>query len=460
MTERKFLFFDATEYGPSESDPTTDTIALAGLALTGNVALSSGAKVTGVPTPTADTDAPNKLYVDNLVAGTPWKRVECMGVINDALNQPAGGEAEGDAYIVGPVPAGAWSAFAHGDLVQLVSASWVKILDGGTAEPADELRIVVTDGTAAGSFAGEENNIGTYDAAGNTWSFIAAADGKAVIVAGEGALNENTGWVYDSSSTSWVLFSNTVGAGAGLYFTAGNVMNVGGGDGIAVNVDDIDVDLDATPGLEFNAAKLRVKTDGAHGIIRGASGLEIEIDDTPDTLDADADGLKVVGLPSLFKVNDVAVGATVTAANLDTLTDTSNADALHSHNITAVDEAKRVEDTHVNNVAIATKQVVRWSGVNNEITPADTSSAANARAIGVARVGGAGDPGTSEIVKHGICAGAVVGATVNVPYYLGAAGALVLLAAVPKPGRVVRIGYAINGTDLDVQIHDYGLRAA
>lgn len=460
MAERKFLFFDVTEYGPSESDPATDTISLAGLALTGNVALSGGAKVTGVPTPTADTDAPNKLYVDNLVAGLPWKRVECMGVINDALNQPAGGETDGDAYIVGPVPAGAWVAFSHGDLIQMVSSAWVKILDGGAAEPADGLRIVVTDGVAAGSFVGEENNIGQYDATANTWSFIAAADGKAVIVAGEGSLNENTGWVYDSSSTSWVRFSGDVGAGAGLYKSAGNIMNVGGGDGIAVGVDDIDVDLAATPGLEFSAAKLRVKVDGAHGIILGASGVEIEIDDTPDTLDVDADGLKVVGLPSLFKINDVAVGATVTAANLDTLTDTSNADALHSHNITAVDEAKRVEDTHVNNVAVATKQVVRWSGVNNEITPADSATAANSRAIGVARVGGAGDPGTSEVVKHGICAGALVAATVNIPYYLGAVGALVLLAAVPKPGRVVRIGYAINGTDLDVQIHDYGQRAA
>jgi hypothetical protein len=342
----------------------------------------------------------------------------------------------------------------------MVSSAWVKILDGGAAEPADGLRIVVTDGVAAGSFVGEENNIGQYDATANTWSFIAAADGKAVIVAGEGSLNENTGWVYDSSSTSWVRFSGDVGAGAGLYKSAGNIMNVGGGDGIAVGVDDIDVDLAATPGLEFSAAKLRVKVDGAHGIILGASGVEIEIDDTPDTLDVDADGLKVVGLPSLFKINDVAVGATVTAANLDTLTDTSNADALHSHNITAVDEAKRVEDTHVNNVAVATKQVVRWSGVNNEITPADSATAANSRAIGVARVGGAGDPGTSEVVKHGICAGALVAATVNIPYYLGAVGALVLLAAVPKPGRVVRIGYAINGTDLDVQIHDYGQRAA
>ncbi len=459
MAERKFMYFDDAEFGPTESDPTSDTMTLAGMALTGDLALSGGATVTGVPTPTADTDAPNKLYVDNAISGLPWKRVECLEVINDALSAPPGSPVEGDAYIVGTTPTGGWSGFAHGDLVQYVSAAWVKILDGGTAEPADGLRIVVTDGTAAGSFVGEENNIGTYDATGNTWDFQAAADGKAVIVAGEGSLNENTGWVYDASSTSWVKFGGEVGAGAGLVYTAGNILNVGAGDGIAVAADSVAVDLDATdPGLEFNSAKLRVAADGAHGIVRGTSGLELELDDTPDTLDVDADGLKVVGLPSLFKVNDVAVGATVTAANLDTLTDTSNADALHTHSIPAVDEAKRVEDTHTNNVAITTAQVVRWSGTNNEITPAANVGVANARAIGVARTGGGGSPATSEVVKHGVCAGVLSGATINTPYYLGAAGALVVLASVPKPGRVVRMGFALNATDLDVQIHDYGKR--
>lgn len=459
MAERKFLYFDSTQEGPTESDPTSDTITLAGLGLTGDLALSGGATVTGIPTPSADTDAPNKLYVDNLIAGTPWKRVECLEVIDDSLNQPPGGDSEGDAYIVGSTPAGLWSAFSHGDLVQYVSSTWTLILAGGTAEPADGLKIVVTAGTAAGSFVGEENNIGTYDATGDSWSFLDAADGKAVIVGGEGTLNENTQWVYDASSTSWVFFGGDVGAGAGLVKTAGNIMNVGSGNGINVDADDIDVDLHGTdPGLEFDTAKLRVKADGAHGIIRGTSGLELELDDTPDTLDVDADGLKVVGLPSLFKVNDVAVGATVTAPNLDDLTDGSNADSLHSHTAIPADEAKRVEDTHTNNVAVAADQVVRWSGTNSEITPAANNSAANARAIGVARVGGGGSPGTSEIVKHGICPGALSGATVNTPYFLGSAGALVLWGSIPTPGRVVRMGFAANATDLDVQIMDFGYK--
>jgi hypothetical protein len=125
-----------------------------------------------------------------------------------------------------------------------------------------------------------------------------------------------------------------------------------------------------------------------------------------------------------------------------------------------VDDAKRVLDTHLNNVAITAGDAVRWSGTANEITQADNSSAAGARAIGVAETGGAANPGTSEVVKHGVCTSVLTSATVNTPYYLGTSGALVLFGSVPTPGRVIRMGYAKNGTDLDVQIMDLGFRRA
>lgn len=376
----------------------------------------------------------------------------------------------GDAYVIDGS-----GAKNEGDLREWSGTAWAQLAAGvggfvpdGTRAilgltPAVTLISPYTEATDDGKIVDFDGTTNTGAATGD------AVDANAVLIQDGGHIGvyDNLGFVYEGTvpTGSWIQFTGagTVVAGAGLDKT-GNTIFVGNGDGITVNADSIEVDLDATdPGLEFNGVTpdgaLRVKADGAHGIIRGTSGLEIEIDDTPDTLDADADGLKVVGLPSLFKVNDVAVGATVTAANLDTLTDTSNADALHSHTPpTSVDEAKRVEDTHTNNVAVTTGQVVRWSGTNNEITPAANDTAANARAIGIARVGGAGDPGTSEVVKHGVCAGAIAAATVNTPYFLGAAGARVLFAAVPTPGRVVRLGYAVNATDLDVQIMDLGFK--
>ena len=286
-----------------------------------------------------------------------------------------------------------------------------------------------------------------------------------MLVISDTSLNENTAWTYDGSV--WVQFTGAgaINAGNGLD-KSGNTIFVGNGDGIQVNADSIEVDLTVTnPGLELVGTSpdktLQVQADGAHGIIRGASGVEIEIDDTPDTLDVDADGLKVVGLPSLFKINDTAVGATVTAPNLDTLTDGSTNVTLHTHAPpTSVEEATRVEDTHENQAAVTTGYAVRWGTVNNQIQHADNSTAAGARSIGVARVGGAISPGTSEVVKHGVALGVLTPHTdtfaVNDEAFLGASGALRLYANVPKPGRVIRMGYAKNAADLDVQIMDLG----
>jgi len=466
MAERKFVFINPTYGFHEESDPTTDTISLAGLAMSGDIQMTGGSEVTGLPaTPSGATAAASKAYVDNSLSGLKWRDpVAVREVINDALSSPPGSPSDGDAYIVGSSPTGGWSSFSQGDLVEWDGASWNLIVAGVGAEPADGLRVIVTEGTAAGSFVGEEGNIGIYDAGGDSWSFNTPEDGWAVLINGENGVDENTAWTYDTDT--WVQFSGAgqINAGAGLD-KSGNTIFVGNGDGIKVNADSIEVEVSATnPGLEFEGTSpnktLAVQVSSTGGLQKTASGVEVKLDDTPDTLDVDADGLKVVGLPSLFKINDVAVGSDVTAANLDTLTDGSNADALHTHTIAAVDEAKRVEDTHTNNVAVSTGQVVRWSGTNNEITPAANNSAPNARAVGVARQGGGGSPATSEIVKHGVCAGVLSSATVNTPYFLGSAGALVTWGSIPLPGRIIRVGYAINATDLDVQIMDLGWRRA
>ena len=560
MAERKFLYFSDTEYGPTESDGSSDTIALAGIALTGDCALSGGAKVTGVPTPTSGTDAASKTYVDNLVSGLGWKdpvnspmllgNVDCMSLVgNAAASVIEVLTTDGDAYVVTAADgAAAVSTAVIGDVWQYVGSTWTKLSDGAGGFVADGVYALLstttalispyTDSTDDGKRAdfdgtsltgdlvvpdnGDSYVIGgsgsKYEGdmrewSGTAWVQLEAAsggyvasgvrailaltaaetlitpyteatdDGKLVEFTGSSNTGvatgdavdkaavlvqdtehvgyfDNLGYVYEGTvpTGSWIQFtgSGTIIAGAGLT-KDGNTLNIGEGDGIAVGADEIAVDLASNPGLEFSGGDLLVKVAGDKGVILSANGVEIEIDDTPDTLDVDSDGLKVVGLPSLFKVNDVAVGATVTAANFDTLTDTSNADALHYHASSPATEAPKIEDTHTNAATVTADQVVRWSATDDKITPALPTSAANARAIGVARTGGAAEA-TSEIVKYGICAGAIAAATVGTPYFLGTSSALVLLASVPKPGRVVRIGFAANATDLDVQIQDYGKR--
>jgi len=459
MAERKFLFLNTTYGYQEEADPTTDSLSLAGLTMAGDIAMGTN-KITGLGDPTNAQDAATKVYVDNVASGLSWREpVLVKNMVSDADQGGAdpAAPAKGDCYVVDN-----WLTQTDGDIVEWDGTAWVVILANTAGEPADGTRVIVKSSGAAGSFATHENKIATYDATGSTWSFESPIDGWASLIIGDGGIWADTAWTYNG--TTWVQFSGAgqIDAGPGLY-KDGNLIGVGNGDGIAIGADDISLDLDTDPGLQLLGTspnkKLSVLAYANGGVQVTSNGVEVKIDDTPDTLDVGVNGLKVVGLPSLFKIADSAVSADVTAANLGTLTagSSSNADSLHTHDIPA-SEAKRIEDTHVNNVIVAAGQAVRWSATTGEITLAANTSADTCRAIGVARVGGAANPGTSEVVKHGVCTGVLSGATVNTPYFLGAAGALVTAGSVPVPGQYIRVGFAVNATDLDVQIQDYGRR--
>lgn len=373
-------------------------------------------------------------------------------------------DATGDGTVDYADPGTAWDTIGKNYMVVYNGTSWDSIHPIG-----DGNRVVVHDTGAAGGLAGQENDIATFVAATRTWTFETPLDGWAVLVHihSPSAYWDGLGFTYDSTPDDWINFTGLgqVNAGAGLT-KSGQTLDVGNGDGIAVNADDIALALTVTnPGLELTGTSpnktLNVLVSGNEGIVTTATGVAIEIDDTPDTLDVDASGLKVVGLPLQFKINDVAAGTTVTAANLDTLTDGSSGVTLHTHTPpTEVEAADRVEDTHTNQAAVTTGFAVRYGSVNNQIQHADNGAAVNARAIGVARVGGAIDPGTSEVVKHGVAVGVLTphadSFAVNDGAYLGAAGAIRLYSNVPKPGRVIRLGWCKNAADLDVQIMDLG----
>lgn len=217
------------------------------------------------------------------------------------------------------------------------------------------------------------------------------------------------------------------------------------GDGLTVTPGtSMAVDITADIGLHFSGGK-----------------LEIELDNSPDTLDADASGLKVVGLPSLFKVNDVAVSSNVSAANLDTLTagGASNADALHTHSALEVDEAERVENDLGVDESVAIADPVYITSTGSRVGKALANTIVKSRVIGLAKTAQStvGDPST--VVSRGIAAGVLSGATPGQPYFLQAAGGIG--TSLPGAGsRVVKVGYAWTASDLWVEIIDYGRRAA
>jgi hypothetical protein len=370
---------DAASYGQAG-------VMFSGLSSMGNVDMNNFL-INQLAPGVAGTDAVNKNQLDTAITGISW--VEPVDLFNLVGNL---GEAAleglsptaGDAYVVsavdgdGTLNPGGVGSLAVGDIVEFDGTDWVRIISGSGGFVPDGTRVIL-DGTDASTLIapyaeGVQNDL-IMEFDGTSVSGVSTgqtADGIAVLVQDPGHVSyfDNLGYVYEGTPPggSWIQFTGAgqVIAGDGLY-KDGQSIHVGAGLGIDVNADDVQVQLDATepglqftatsgvqvkaadgivvdsngvnvdlaasnPGLEFSGGDLRVQVSASGGLERVYSGVQLKIDDTPNTLDMDTDGLKVVGLPLNFEVNDVAVGSDVTAANLDSLTDGSDiSGTLHSH---------------------------------------------------------------------------------------------------------------------------------
>jgi hypothetical protein len=177
---------------------------------------AGGYKITNVATPVSSTDAANKAYVDDTVAGLSWKNeVRVATTANGTLA----------------------SAFANGSSV-----------DGVSLVTGD--RILLKDQTTQ-----TENGIYTVNASGAPTRATDAdsaneINGAAVFVT-NGTANQGTRWVCNvsgtitlgSTSLTFVQFAGgaTYTAGNGLTLAA-NDFNVGAGTGISVAADSVSID--------------------------------------------------------------------------------------------------------------------------------------------------------------------------------------------------------------------------
>ncbi len=515
MAERKFMFMAADGY--SEEAATTDHAVLSGLVIgsgaysagkiTGvtaasaagdaviwgqdvtfgdvtlgaddDVILSGGGEVTGLPaTPSGATAAASKAYVDGLLSGLEWKSpAEVLRVVDDSLaTAPTlnSGDA-GKAYVVGGT-GGAWSGNAIGDIVEWDGSAWVTVLAGSAGEPIDGARVVVVEASAAGSFAGEEDHIGTYDATGDSWSFDDSAEGWALIITGEGGYYENTGWTYDNSV--WVQFTGAgqINAGAGLE-KDGNTLNVRAGDGIDIVGDRVTVELDGSnSGLEFTGSTpdktLGVLVNTAAGLDITASGIEVDLEaDAAIVFDAANGGLEInleTTNPTLDIVsNELGVKYSTTAGGLDqdasglkvkvdgTSILINGSGQIYS---AGADESTRVENDITATETVAKGDPVYWDSTADQFSKATAGTDSKAYVFGIAKAAITA-AATGSIISYGPAAGVLTGATPGAKYYLGASGGL---STSPPSGsnRVILIGWAISATDLWVQPIDFGKKAA
>jgi len=465
---------------------------------TNNLSLANNATITGLPaTPTGSTEATSKAYVDNIASNIKHKaHVSCLKMVDDSLvTAPTLGAGDaGNAYVVAGT-GGAWSTFAIGDIVEWDGSAWALLTAQSGAEPPDDIKVIVTDTSAAGSFATHEEEVGTYDAGLNSWSFSAAEAAEVRTIQNDDgdSIYEHLAYMWDAENDVWILFNGAGQVNAGLGLTkSGNTIDVGAGDGISVDASYVNIDLATNPGLALTGVTPNKELEV---LLKSASELA-----------KDASGIYIVGLPSLFQVGGVATNSTVDAAALNTLTGAGNADTEHSHahsattgqgeddhhnrshvitsssdhtvsgetvgavltitgtgdtfdwqTVSGVDEAKYVENAWTAGEGITKADPVYIStAADNTVLLADASDDAEFLPVGLATTTVAITESV-DVVSHGLVAGLITGLgfTRGQEIFLDNTSGL---TNSPPTGavHVVRVGVAKNATDLYIDIHDYG----
>lgn len=365
---------------------------------------------------TGEIPSSDRLQVPSLVS------LGDVDLSGNQINNLAAGTAASDAVTFAQLQAATSGLDYKNNVVAVATSnivlSGLQTIDGVAV--ADGQRVLLT-----GQSTVAEN--GLWLASSGAWTrptdFLtgSSAEGSVVSVTG-GTTYEGTEWVavadspndaVDTDDPEFVQRPNSLSAGNGIDITGSSVS----------------VDLSAVPGLFFNAGQLEVLLKDA-------------------TLDIDASGLFVQGLPLNFTVDGVATSASLTAANLNTLVTGGDASALHTHD--SVRCADKLCEVVLAEEAIAIGQPVEWGTVNDRVRIARADATARIDVFAIA-VQAAAAPGDSiEIVRRGVAEGVLTGATVGDRYFLAPTGGLTLTPPTTGNQHVVFVGVAKNATDLEV----------
>ncbi|RYF52426.1 MAG: hypothetical protein EOO38_00005 [Cytophagaceae bacterium] len=234
------------------------------------------------------------------------------------------------------------------------------------------------------------------------------------------------------------------------------------GNGLTKSGNTISAILANNSGLQFTGGAFDAFLNPSGGLAKDANGLKAQLaylGTINQTLFSDANGIAVTGVPNKFTVAGLSTNATVSAAGLNILTGgtTSLADSQHQHQ--NVLSAMTVTDYHSCSTALAAGDPVCWGPTGSTLIRADASIDASSRVIGVAAMSAAANT-TVAILKRGVGANLSTGLTPGAPIFLNSGGGLTQTAPSGGTLNILRVGYAVNSTAIDINPFFLGRRSA
>ena len=278
---------DLAGAGLGSTNGVLDIQANQGLEVSGvNVRISATGSVThtsGVHTHTVDTlqvtgtpnsanDPVNKATLDSTVEGRAWKQ---PAEVKDYLGSRTVVQINGLSPVAGQSvvaadggtpSAGTSDILVAGDVAEFDGTQWKKIVSASGGFVPNGTRLLIHDETitlfAPLTDGTDESKFADFDGTSLTPATLTAPlDGEAILVRGNGSVNENKGYAFNTGDATWNQNAGAViTAGAGLS-QSGNAFNVGAGNGITVGATDVAVNPDTATGV--TVAALSITSNGA-----------------------------------------------------------------------------------------------------------------------------------------------------------------------------------------------------